>query len=610
MQDREFQDILQEIYSLPMGNITYKNIRGKRRMYLQWYEDGVKKSRYVRDNEQEEITAQVSRRKELLGIIGKKMNDSDKGSRGYVGEATPSYGAYDHSDDYEMRVVTGSSLSDMCKAVNGFRERDLMPSLRRYLNGSYPGRVCLIYGLRRTGKTTMVFQAISGLPASETAYIKALTSDNMGMLGRDLKRLSAAGIKYVFIDEVTLMSDFITSASLLSDVYAMLGMKLVLSGTDSLGLLLSTDDELYDRALTIHTTYISFSEYSRVLGICDIDEYIRYGGTFSAPETDFDDADLMDLGACFRDDESARRYVDTAIARNIQHSLLHYKSGGRFRHLIDLYEADELTSAINRVIEDMNHRFVLSVLERDFESHDLGSARQLDRKKKASMGLDSSLDGINTQEVVDRLRHILDIRNTDERNIKLTTDHVNEIKEYLYLLDLIVNCPVETIGADKPVEHIIFTQPGMRYCQAQALVHSLMKDEYFMSYPARERAAICDRILEEVRGRMLEEIVLLETMKSLPRNCRAFKLEFAIGEFDMVIFDQDRFETGIYEIKHTDKPAKEQCKHLLDKEKCAQVEHMYGTITSKYVLYRGENCSSYGVDYRNVEDFLKNSASI
>jgi diguanylate cyclase (GGDEF)-like protein len=270
----------------------------------------------------------------------------------------------------------------------------------------------------------------------------------------------------------------------------------------------------------------------------------------------------------------------------------------------------EVLADINRVIEDMNHRFVLSVLERDFESHDLGSARQLDRKKKASMGLDSSLDGINTQEVVDRLRHILDIRNTDERNIKLTTDHVNEIKEYLYLLDLIVNCPVETIGADKPVEHIIFTQPGMRYCQAQALVHSLMKDEYFMSYPARERAAICDRILEEVRGRMLEEIVLLETMKSLPRNCRAFKLEFAIGEFDMVIFDQDRFETGIYEIKHTDKPAKEQCKHLLDKEKCAQVEHMYGTITSKYVLYRGENCSSYGVDYRNVEDFLKNSASI
>lgn len=66
----------------------------------------------------------------------------------------------------------------------------------------------------------------------------------------------------------------------------------------------------------------------------------------------------------------------------------------------------------------------------------------------------------------------------------------------------------------------------------------------------------------------------------------------------------------IYGLRRTDKPAKEQCKQLLDKEKCAQVEHVYGTITSKYVLYRGENCSSYGVDYRNVEDFLKNSASI
>ena len=185
----------------------------------------------------------------------------------------------------------------------------------------------------------------------------------------------------VFIDEVTLISDFIDSASLLSDVYAMMGMKLVLSGTDSLGLLLSTDDELYDRSFTIHTTFIPFREYSKLLGKKDIDEYIRYGGTFRVGETDFDDVDLMDEGVSFRDDESARRYIDTAIARNIQHSLACYETGGHFRHLTDLYEAGELTGAINRIIEDMNHRFLLSVLERDFESHDLGSARQIDRKR-------------------------------------------------------------------------------------------------------------------------------------------------------------------------------------------------------------------------------------
>lgn len=95
---------------------------------------------------------------------------------------------------------------------------------------------------------------------------------------------------------------------------------IVLSGTDSLGFTLAETAELHDRSVTIHTTFIPFREYSRLLGLHDIDEYIRYGGTFRAGETDFDDPELMDEGISFRDDETMRRYIDTAAARNIQHS--------------------------------------------------------------------------------------------------------------------------------------------------------------------------------------------------------------------------------------------------------------------------------------------------
>ena len=56
-------------------------------------------------------------------------------------------------------------------------------------------------------------------------------------------------------------------------------MKIVLSGTDSLGFLFAQNKELYDRAVTIHTTFVPFSEYSRLLRI---DEYIRYGGTLNS----------------------------------------------------------------------------------------------------------------------------------------------------------------------------------------------------------------------------------------------------------------------------------------------------------------------------------------
>ncbi len=591
------QQIQAEIDTLPKGNITFKTIRGRRRMYLQWTENGKKNSVYVKAADEERIASKVARRKELEQQIRVNI---------YADTIIRSNSFTNGADvDYEMRVVKGGALFAMCRSVNNYGKRECFSQLERFIKSNSSGKVCLIYGLRRTGKTTLVLQAISQLSLQDTVYIKALSTDSMAMLNRDLKRLSDEGIKNVFIDEVTLIKDFIDSASLLSDVYAMMGMKIVLSGTDSLGLLLSTDDELYDRSFTIHTTFIPFREYAGLLGKRDIDEYIRYGGTFRVGETDFDDIDLMDEGISFRDDESARRYIDTAIARNIQHSLACYRTGGHFRHLTDLYEAGELTGAINRIIEDMNHRFLLSVLERDFESHDLGSARQIDRKRAAREGKGSVLDTIDTSAVVDRLRKILDIRNRDERRIEISEAHVAEIKEYLLMLDLIMDCRSESIDAEGTYERIIFSQPGMRYCQAQALVFSLMKDDIFSTYPATSRGEISNLILEEVRGRMLEEIVLLETIKTLPRWQRAFKLEFSAGEIDMVVLDEENYSCRLFEIKHTENTDPHQYRHLTNEDMCRRIEFKYGAINEKIVLYRGQNTVVDGIKYMNVERYLE-----
>lgn len=117
---------------------------------------------------------------------------------------------------------------------------------------------------------------------------------------------------------------------------------IVLSGTDSLGFWFAQNEELYDRAVTVHTTFVPFREYSRLLKIHDIDEYIRYGGTLKAGETNFEDTDANAFDASFRTDESTRRYIDTAIAQNIQNSLKCYDRGNHFRNLIDLYKKDGL----------------------------------------------------------------------------------------------------------------------------------------------------------------------------------------------------------------------------------------------------------------------------
>ena len=189
----------------------------------------------------------------------------------------------------------------------------------------------------------------------------------------------------------------------------------------------------------------------------------------------------------------------------------------------------------------------------------------------------------------------------------ITKAHAVEIKEYLTALDLIVDCPIETTEpASEPVEHILFTQPGMRYCQAQALVYALMKDELFLSLSEKEREAITGRILEEVRGRMLEDIILLETSKALSSRYKVCKLQFASGEFDMLVYDREENCCAAFEIKHSRQAVAEQSRHLLDEEKCALTEHRFGKLVGKYVLYLGENKSIEGsVSYRNAGEFLK-----
>ncbi len=517
--------------------------------------------------------------------------------------------------EFKTNVVTGPALLSLSENVRGWQKRDCYRQLNAYLHNAECDRVCLLFGLRRTGKTTLLRQAVLDMTPEETAktaYIKATKQDTIADLNRDMEQLRSLGFRYVLLDEVTLMRDFIDSAALLSDIYAAQGMKIVLSGTDSLGFWFALRQELYDRAKMIHTTFIPYREHSRLLGISQIDEYIRYGGTLRAGELNFDDAEVNAEDASFRDDESTRRYIDTAICKNIQHSLACCEDGGHFRHLRPLYKAGELTGAINRIIEDMNHAFLVSVLTRDFLSHDLGLAARNLRKERDPEKRTTALDEIDTKAVTKRLMNILEIRNRQEQTVPISKVHVAEIKEYLAALDLIMDCPIETTApGSEPVEHILFTQPGMRYCQAQALVHALMKDELFASLSEKDRANITSRILEEVRGRMLEDIILLETSKALSSRYKVCKLQFASGEFDMLVYDREENCCAAYEIKHSRQTAPEQARHLRDAEKCALTERRFGKLAGKYVLYLGESQDSAdGILYRNAEEFLKGLPSI
>ena len=511
---------------------------------------------------------------------------------------------------YETKIVYGDDLRQMIKTVKGFKKRDCFGRIEKFLHSTDRTRVCALYGLKRTGKTTLLLQTIAEMSEEEFGkcfYAKMNTENTMAQITRDLEKMFDNGYRYAFIDEVTLMKDFIGSAALFSDIYSMMGMKIVLSGTDSLGFWFAHDNELYDRVRMIHTTFIPFREYSRLLGIDSIDEYIRYGGLLSQGELDFENEDVIADDASFRDDESTRKYVDTAISRNIQHSLACCRYGHKFGPLRELYEADELTSAINRIVEDMNHRFLVSVLTRDFVSSDLGITAHNLKNERDLQKRTNILEAIDKKTVTEKLMKLLNIRNKAEQTVEITPSQVARIKEYLKGLDLIVECPIRNaeMGLEKE-ERILFTQPGMRYCQAQALVYSLMQDETFGQLTEDEKTFITDRILEEVRGRMLEDIVLLETMKALGRNYDVFKYQFATGEYDMLIYGRNERGCAAYEIKHSDKCVSEQSRHLRNENMLSLTTPRFGTLEGRYVLYLGENKDTEdGIAYRNAEQFLK-----
>ena len=504
--------------------------------------------------------------------------------------------------EFHTNVVTGAGLQALANSVAKYGKRDCFSTLQKFVNGSYDGKICILYGLRRTGKTTLLFQMLSELPIEKTAYIKVQTIDDMSRLTKDLKVLFELGYRYVFIDEITLLNDFIDTAAVLSDVFSMMGMKIVVSGTDSLGFAMANRDELYDRSVTIHTSFIPFREYARLLNIRSVDSYIEYGGTLKMENMSFDDPDAAFDEVAFRDDESTRKYIDTAISRNIQHTLKNDHYGEYFNQLRELYEKGELTNVINRIVQHMNHRFVLRVVEDEFKSHDFGSAKELllhDLPAERA----TVLYDVNEKQILERLKAIIEVKEKSETTVSITQEHIDKVKKYLLMLDLIVNCP-ERYESGKQAEHIVFSQPGMRYAIAKALVYSLMQDAYFASIPEADKAYITGKILDDVKGRMLEDIVLLEVCKAAPSTMEAFKFKFdAGGEFDMVIYDKTSQNCRIYEIKHSAKVNEKQTIHLRDAEKCQIVENRFGPISGKFVLYRGKDTFAEGVQYLNVENF-------
>ena len=280
------EELEAKIAALPRGTIVTKNIDGKPYFYQQYKENKKTVSNFLSNEDAEKMRPLIEERRELQ----KRLKEIKKNT---VPASQPK-----NTSEYIMNAITGNNLIEMAETARNYKKRDCYEKISSYLYGKPADKVCLVYGLRRTGKTTLLKQLVLDMSEEnrkQTVYIKARVGETIADLNKDIKTARENGIKFFLIDEITLLEDFIDSAALLSDVYAVQGLKFVLSGTDSLGFYFAESEELYDRTVTVHTTFISYKEHARLLGITSIDEYIRYGGTLRAGELDFDDEDVKHI---------------------------------------------------------------------------------------------------------------------------------------------------------------------------------------------------------------------------------------------------------------------------------------------------------------------------
>lgn len=503
--------------------------------------------------------------------------------------------------DFCTKVITGENLEKYISPTDSLKRRKTVDTILSLLRDDNP-KVNIVFGLRRTGKTVAMRQAILDMTPEErskTAFIMITRENNFGDLRIDLEKLRKSGFENIFVDEITFMENFIDASSLLSDYFSEMGMKLFLSGTDSLSFVFASYSELFDRCRKISTTWIPFFEYSNLKGTQDIDTYLQSCGVLS----DF----------FMNDDTSGNTYIYTSIAENIQHSLEYYKDGLKFRSLYDLYNRDELTDAIVRFVQDKNHRFVEKVFNKAFKSSDISLTLNNLAKTKDKEIFESYMriqKLLKKSDIQDITRSIMKKLKMKEKKIVLNKFHMQEMNKYFNLLDFIVECPQESYEKSNPEKRNLLQQQGIRYLHLKAVLDTLKRNEIFMSLQDIDREVFLQRLLNTAYGLMTEEVVLLDTFHILPKS--VFTFELPNGEFDMIVRDEDENFCHVFEIKHSSEQDERQRIHLENPKNIAFLKKIYNNKCNfqKYVLYQGNQDTVGDISYINIKDYLMSLESV
>lgn len=465
------------------------------------------------------------------------------------------------------------------------------------------GRILVLYGLRRTGKTTMMEQIIEKYrDTQKCAFYEVTDKDTMDDIRDALISEQEKGVSIICFDEITKAKDFITSSAILPDIFAKEGIKIIVAGTDSLGFVFAEDTELFDRTTRIRTTHIPFAEHCDILGINDIDDYIMYGGLMRKGQSDKQIYDYM----------SAKKYLDSAVSGNISSSIKNDPHNNDLQKLT----VSDIRTIIEKMVEIYSGIFNVKQMQENLSKVSVNGATDMLLKTEYREYLKPV--SLNKRNITNDFVKVI---NADKIiSTQITDNMVLEFERYLIEMDLLSAINkirfyyTDELGwMESPVEKDFYIiQPAIKYYHLQKGKEFIQESQYYAALPQEVKEKLQTKLDEQIKGLMTEEIIVFDTTKSLDQeHYFVCKPEFYMngqkrGEYDMLIYDKKANKYWAFEIKHTTNPYYKQEEHLQNDKLKEVIMNKYGECQNVCVLYRGEPCvSDAGTIYLNITDFLR-----
>lgn len=497
-----------------------------------------------------------------------------------------------NNDENGSLFIAGDRLNSIInKETQGKEKRVQYKSIIDYIDGKYPNHIVYaLYGLRRTGKTTLLLQACKYCTDKgyKVAYCDIPRNNKIdcSQLNSAIFELIDLNYKVIIIDEITYIEDFIGWSNILSDIIAKIGVKVIIAGTQSFAIYLSSKHELLDRIHMESTTYISFKEFSRLLNTSSVYDYIRYGGI---------------LGYSRRTKVDSHDYIDSAIIDNIETSLKDYNRISFWPKIAEAIETNTLHTYVYTLINSITKSAVIRSLKDTFRDHNLRSAISFMPEIKPFLNI-KYLEGIREKQC-----SLVDI----------PIDKIDDgIIQELIMVFNILEITIESSVLQNNIEYtdFIYNQPGLRYAQIVDLLDVIFRKSIYESGVNTELSAkIKQKIIEDIEGKLLEDVVVAYIMQKYANIYEVFKLRLAkeSKEIDIVIRNKDTNNLAIFEVKRSDKIVANQYRWLIDSEITEYLTSRFGDIKNRYVLYSGSDnevtVGEYKIIYKNISKFLLES---